>query len=406
MNRQRRWHGERGWLRSAAFVAALVLVTGISDALAQEAATETTTTEGAGEPGIAADASDLAARTEARLTALQERDQQIAELAEMVDQLLALLSETQTTNVSRRQTIGALSQELTDAQAARDDVEQKLAATRAERDQLAGELQELLGSAGAVDAQLSTQEARLADAQAGIKQRDRQIVALTESVGGLEEELAVERKLSEEAQDTVNALLVEVEDLQKRTGRLEAALDTARLDAEQGKSRVDVLEQRLAQTHATEVAELSRHRSDFFGRLRETLGDRPDVRVVGDRFVFQSEVLFETGSATLGADGEIQLAKLAATLVEITPAIPVDLQWVLRIDGHTDRRPIGTAVFPSNWALSTARALAVVEFLIDQGVPPERLAAAGFGQHHPIDTRNDEIGFRRNRRIEIKLTQR
>ena len=154
------------------------------------------------------------------------------------------------------------------------------------------------------------------------------------------------------------------------------------------------------------MQELARYRSEFFGRLREVLGDHPDIRVVGDRFVFQSEVLFETGSAELGEEGRAQMARLARTLLDISRDIPKEIDWVLRVDGHTDKRPISTSQFPSNWELSTARAISVVKFLIRQGLPPNRVAATGFGEYQPIDPDNDEIAYRRNRRIELKLTER
>ena len=154
------------------------------------------------------------------------------------------------------------------------------------------------------------------------------------------------------------------------------------------------------------IQELAKYRSEFFGRLREVLGNRPDIQIVGDRFVVQSEVLFDTGQATLETDGRQQLASLAKTLAEIAATIPPGLDWVLRVDGHTDARPIQTLRFPSNWELSTARALSVVKFLIAQGITPNRLVGAGFGEFHPLDPRDDEIAYRRNLRIEFMLTQR
>jgi len=136
------------------------------------------------------------------------------------------------------------------------------------------------------------------------------------------------------------------------------------------------------------------------------LGDRQDIRVVGDRFVFQSEVLFGSGEAELGEEGKNQLAKLGETLTTIAADIPDDIDWVMRVDGHTDKVPIRNLQFASNWELSAARAISVVKFLIDQGVPPNRLVAAGFGEYQPLDNRDDEIAYRRNRRIEFKITER
>ncbi len=163
---------------------------------------------------------------------------------------------------------------------------------------------------------------------------------------------------------------------------------------------------RLNVALASRVQELANYRSEFFGRLRELIGDRSDIRIVGDRFVFQSEVLFSSGSSELEDGGKVQLLQLASTLRDIVPTIPDDIDWVLRIDGHTDVRPIHTDKFPSNWELSTARATSVLKFMLQAGIPPNRVVAAGFGQYHPLDPRRDDVSFRRNRRIEFKLTQR
>jgi len=154
------------------------------------------------------------------------------------------------------------------------------------------------------------------------------------------------------------------------------------------------------------VQELQRYRSEFFGRLRDILGTRPGVSIVGDRFVFQSEVLFASGSAELGVEGQRQMVQLARTLTEISRQIPREVNWILRIDGHTDTVPISTATFPSNWELSTARAVSVVKFLVAQGIPADRLAAAGFGEFQPLDTAGTVASRAQNRRIELKLDQR
>jgi chemotaxis protein MotB len=154
------------------------------------------------------------------------------------------------------------------------------------------------------------------------------------------------------------------------------------------------------------VQELARYRSDFFGRLRTILGNREDVHIEGDRFVFQAEVLFPSSSDIMNVEGSAQIDKLAAAIVQLEKEIPSEINWVLRVDGHTDVRPIASPEFPSNWELSSARAISVVRQLIHQGVPPNRLVAAGFGEFQPIDTGDTEEAFRRNRRIELKLTEK
>src|SRR5260370_21848652 len=163
------------------------------------------------------------------------------------------------------------------------------------------------------------------------------------------------------------------------------------------------LGRRLNLALVNKVEELARYRSEFFGRLREILGDRPDIRIVGARFVFQSEGLFAPGSAELGDNAKTELAPLIAALKELSAKIPPDINWILRIDGHTDRRPISNAQFPSNWELSTARALSVVRFAIDEGIPAARLAAAGFADQQPIDLRAADEAYRRNQRIQLQL---
>lgn len=154
------------------------------------------------------------------------------------------------------------------------------------------------------------------------------------------------------------------------------------------------------------MQELARYRSDFFGRLRQVLGTRPDIRVVGDRFVFQSEVFFDAGQAVLKPEGRGELDKLGAIIVDLGREMPPDLPWILRVDGHTDNRPIRSAQFPSNWNLSTARAVAVVEYLVSKGIPADRIAATGFGEFQPLDVANNDDAWRRNRRIEFKITER
>src|SRR5205085_11204924 len=144
-----------------------------------------------------------------------------------------------------------------------------------------------------------------------------------------------------------------------------------------------------------------KYRSDFFGRLRAILGNRPEIRVVGDRFVFQSEILFDSGSAALKVDGQPELDKLASALLDLEKQIPPEIAWVLRVDGHTDVRPITSPQFPSNWELSAARAISVVQYLISLGVPAQRLVAAGFAEFQRVDPAATVDGYKRNRLIEL-----
>ena len=231
-------------------------------------------------------------------------------------------------------------------------------------------------------------------------------VGLDERAAALTEQLDVEREETRRALNQVDLLNQQLAALRRQIGALEAALEASEQRDRESQARIADLGSRLNVALAQRVQELARYRSDFFGRLRQIIGTRPDIRIVGDRFVFQSEILFASGSATIGDQGRDQLAQLATTLKEIAATIPSELEWVLRVDGHTDRAPISTAAFPSNWELSTARAVSVVKFLVDQGIPPQRLAATGFGEFQPLDPGGDEIAYRRNRRIEFKLTER
>ena len=195
-------------------------------------------------------------------------------------------------------------------------------------------------------------------------------------------------------------------ELHARATRAEEALHVSEKKVKEQNVQIVNLSKRLNAALASKVQELASFRSEFFGRLRKALGNRSDVRIVGDRFVFQSEVLFPSGEARLEPRGRVQIDKLAETIKEIAAKIPTDINWVLRVDAHTDRLPIKTPAFPSNWELSTGRAIAVVKYLIERGVPATRLAATGFGEFQPIDRGSTIAAFRRNRRIEFKLTQR
>ncbi|HXD12570.1 MAG TPA: peptidoglycan -binding protein [Xanthobacteraceae bacterium] len=227
-------------------------------------------------------------------------------------------------------------------------------------------------------------------------------------VGKLSSQLDVEKAATARAVAQIEILNQQISALRRQIGALEDALGTSEKKENDSQLRIADLGQRLNVALAQRVQELSRYRSDFFGKLREILGNRPDIRVVGDRFVFQSEVFFDSGAAVLRPEGRAELDKLASALLDLDKQIPSEINWVLRVDGHTDTRPItGTSSpFKSNWELSAARAISVVQYLIGKGVSPQRLVAAGFGEFQPIDPGTTEEAFSRNRRIELKLTER
>ncbi|MFY9892990.1 MAG: peptidoglycan -binding protein [Xanthobacteraceae bacterium] len=291
------------------------------------------------------------------------KDTALARLNAQISRLSDLLSLERTGKVSLEEEIAQL--------------HASLSAAEGERDRLRGAAESQNAGAGsgqvnALNTQIDLQKAATARAIAQIENLNQQISALRRQIAALEDALGASEKKESDAQ-------LHIADLGQR---LNVAL-------------------------AQRVQELSRYRSDFFGKLREILGNRPDIRVVGDRFVFQSEVFFDSGAAVLRPEGRAELDKLAAALLDLEKQIPSEINWVLRVDGHTDTRQLSaTSPFKTNWELSAARAISVVQYLIGKGVSPQRLVAAGFGEFQPIDPGTTEEAFSRNRRIELKLTER
>jgi chemotaxis protein MotB len=220
----------------------------------------------------------------------------------------------------------------------------------------------------------------------------------------LSTQLDSEKRLSARALAQVEVLNQQIAALRRQLAAIENALEASEKKDKDSQTKLSEMAQRLNLALAQRVQELQSYRSDFFGRLRVILGNRPDIRIVGDRFVFQSELFFDVGQAVLKAEGRTELDKIAGVLSELESKIPGEIPWVVRVDGHTDVRPIAGG--RTNWDLSAARAIAVVQYLISRGVSPQRLVAAGFGEFQPIDTDRTEEAYARNRRIELKLTER
>jgi len=300
--------------------------------------------------------------------ALSGRDVALQRLTRQVAELTSLLDLERKANTDLRQNLSQSSSDLQASLALRDKLQAQIADLTAR-----------------VDESNSTARNELADKDTVLMDKDTALHA---------------------AQDQVALLNRQVAALRDQLAALAAALDASEQKAKDQDVQIADLGKRLNVALANRVQELAQYRSEFFGRLREILGDRPDIRIVGDRFVFQSEVLFAPGSADLGTEARRELDLLAGALRQISGKIPPEIAWVLRVDGHTDRRPISTPQFPSNWELSTARATEVVKYLIEQRIPPDRLAAAGFGEYQPIEAANTDDAYRKNRRIEFKLTER
>ncbi len=398
--------------------------------------------------------------------ALTGRDEALERLNRQVAELGDLLSLERSANADLRLNVAELSAELQSSTADRDDLGRRLAVVTQERDQLASSLAEAQSTGAGADQKLEdaykvieadrarvqallddiavleslrddlirklrdaeTQSAEALSAQeekaaaleaaqqeqaAALAAAQQQLAALTEAERRAREDnertvvaLGQQEEISKEAQLRVELLNRQLLALRQQLARLSVALDVSEAKAKEQDVQIVDLGKRLNAALASKVEELARYRSEFFGRLREVLGERPDIQIVGDRFVFQSEVLFETGSAEIGEPGKVQLAQFAETLLEIAAKIPPGVDWILRVDGHTDKRPISTYLFKSNWELSTARAISVVKFLESEGVPAKRLVAAGFGEYQPLADGDTEDAYRRNRRIELKLDQR
>lgn len=353
--------------------------------------------------GRAADAEARLSVEAQRFLELQADRNRLASALAAADARAADVTDRLTTAQTERDKLSA---GLADSLAARERLNQDIAALTKVRADLEARVTQL---AAATETQLRDLTAERDRAKALADQLstadERTALAQKELADALA--LNAARAVSEtEAQTRIEALNQQIMGLRDQLSRVTAALDLAESLGRDRDAQILDLGRRLNVALAAKVEELARYRSEFFGRLRELLGDRSDIRIVGDRFVLQAEVLFDPGSAELGAPGREQLVRLAASMRGLLGQIPNDLNWVLRVDGHTDRVPIRNATFASNWELSTARALSVTRFLIEQGIPPDRLAAAGFGEFQPIDPGTDEASRRRNRRIELKLTDR
>lgn len=340
----------------------------------------------------------------------------VTERDELRDQLSTALTEGE----RLRSELEDAGQTLEEQLYALASLQQDIAALRTLREDLEARVGELSAALEASEEEATaardrslTLEARLADAEerTRLAQREledqevrvRDLRSLTEEQRQALEE---ERELSGEQLARIDALNQQVTALREQLRRVSTALELSQSTVAEQELEIEELGERLNLALVERVQELSLYRSEFFGRLREILGERDDIRIVGDRFLFQSELFFESASAELGNEGRDQLDNVAQAVLEIADKIPEEVPWVLQVEGHTDRRPISTEEFPSNWQLSSARAQSIVDYLISQGVPPNRLSATGFAQFHPVDESNTPEALRRNRRIELRLTSR
>jgi chemotaxis protein MotB len=358
----------------------------------------------------------LSAALSGRDKALKELEQQVSELSDLLalerrtsdelrtgsaalsEQLKATLAERDALT-SRLAELESLRRDIETLKAVRADLEKQIGALTSSQQKSAQDAGTLRDRTKELEAKLASEQEKTLLAQKEVDSRDVRLRALGDA-------LTAEQQASRAARAQVEQLTAAVAELRQQLAKIAAALDVSDAKVKEQQGQISDLGRRLNVALATKVQELARYRSEFFGRLREILGDRPDIRVVGDRFVFQSEVLFAPGNAELAEPAKKQLEPVIAALKEISAKIPADINWVLRVDGHTDRRPINNDQFASNWELSTARAISVVRYAVAQGIPANRVAAAGFADNQPLDTGNGDEAYRRNRRIELKLTER
>jgi chemotaxis protein MotB len=352
--------------------------------------------------------------------ALSGKDQTLAKLSQQLNELSEMLSMERGNSQQLKVQLSQLSSALTKSTQERDALQNRLTVIIGERDNLKaqlGDAQSKIEDAQAEVAASQQKQKQLEEAYKTIEADQTKITALLSDIAALEslrddlqkklltaDENAKQITTQSEAQ--VALLNQQILAMREQLAQLALLLEASEQKSKEQQVQIADLGSKLNSALASKVEELARYRSEFFGRLREALGDRQDIRIVGDRFVFQSEVLFASGSAEIGQAGRDQLDTLATTLILITKEIPEDINWVLRVDGHTDKRPITSGLYPSNWELSTARAIAVVKYLASKGIPEDKLAAAGFAEFSPLDPGDSEDALTKNRRIEFKLDQR
>ena len=353
-----------------------------------------------------------------RERALDQVNRQLAELSDML-----ALERGKASDLGL--SVARLSRELDAANAARAASAQELAGLRETAGRLTAERDALRQEKGQADAQAADAGLQGQAAAARLAEHTRALAALRDELdkqareaaarslteqqmrAAVAAQLSDEKKLGDSARAQIALLNRQLEELRTQMAEVSRSLDLAEAAGRDKDAQIANLGQRLNAALAAKVEELQRYRSEFFGKLRTVLAGRPGIQIVGDRFVFQSEVLFPAGSAELTPAGEDQIVRLAGTIREIAETIPPGVNWLLRVDGHADRRPTsGSGNFASNWELSAARAITVVKLLIAQGVDPRRLAATGFGDNQPLDDRDTQDAYAKNRRIELRLTDR
>lgn len=344
---------------------------------------------------------------------LKQKDETILTLDDLIDKQALDITEL-------NEIIARITEELSLSLDEKEELRGKLSSLNEEQESLKNQLQALGGENQLLVGQLSDSQGRIQSLleslssskgeneilETQISSVENQNQSLRDQISSLEQDSTIQTTNLNEALTQISRLSEDIKILSNEIQLLNNLLDAKEAEIASNKIELGELGDRLNRVLTSELFKLQKYKSEFFGQLSETLGQREDIQIKGDRFIFQSEILFESGSADIQAEGRVALSLIAKTLIDLSDQIPTDLNWVLQIDGHTDRVPIATAKFPSNWELSHARALEVVKFFIQQGIPADKLSANGYGEHQPISLGSSPEDLKLNRRIELKITQR
>lgn len=358
---------------------------------------------------------------------LTSKDQEISIQEAIIDQkedaiiTLDTLIEEQALDIGKlNQMIAQLTQELSLSLEEKENLRGQLVDLNQEQEtlkntlsQLGGKNEELVGKLS--DSQnrvqslletLSSSEVENKGLQGKIDDIKDQNLSLQGQISELENESSFKTENLNDALIKISRLSDDIKILSNEIQLLNNLLDSKEAEIANNKIELGEIGDRLNRVLTSELFKLQKYKSEFFGKLSEALGDRDDIQIKGDRFIFQSEILFDSGSVEIQSSGRVALSLIAKTLIDLINDIPTELNWVLQIDGHTDKVPISTSQFPSNWELSHARALEVVKFFIGQGIPADRLSANGYGEYQPINIGDSREDLKQNRRIELKITQK
>ena len=344
---------------------------------------------------------------------LKEKDNTILTLDDLINKQALDITEL-------NEIIARITEELSLSLAEKEELRGRLTSLNEEQENLKNKLQELGGENEVLVSQLSDSQGRIQSLlkslssskgeneilETQISSVENQNQSLRDQISSLEQDSLIQTTSLNDALAQISRLSEDIKILSNEIQLLNNLLESKEAEIASNKIELGELGDRLNRVLTSELYKLQKYRSEFFGQLSETLGQREDIQIKGDRFIFQSEILFESGSTDIQSGGRVALSLIAKTLIDLSNQIPTDLNWILQVDGHTDKVPISTARFPSNWELSHARALEVVKFFIQQGIPANKLSANGYGEHQPISLGSSPEDLKLNRRIELKITQR